>query len=295
MLSLHSVTKSYSTVTAVDHLSFSVKSGEIFALLGPNGAGKTTTIRMIMGIIEPDSGSLEFEAGIDRSRLGYLPEERGLYQDVSIAETLLYLASLRSSDKAGIKARAKDWLNRFGLYDRRNDKLSTLSKGNQQKIQFIASVLHQPAFAVLDEPFSGFDPINQDVISGIIRELSESGMTILLSAHQMQLIERIADRILLINHGREHLSGTMSEIRAKTLSGRKWTVTFATPVDAASIVSIREIDHAEPDENGAWTVLCAGNADINRVLAHLSGVAPISDLSTSDITLHDIFIQKFSA
>ncbi len=295
MLHLENVSKSFTSVQAVDSLSFSVKSGEIFALLGPNGAGKTTTIRMIMGIIEPDSGSLVFESGIDRSRLGYLPEERGLYQDVSIAETLLYLASLRSSDKAGIKARAKEWLNRFGLYDRRNDKLSTLSKGNQQKIQFIASVLHQPAFAVLDEPFSGFDPINQDIISGIIRELSDSGMTILLSAHQMQLIERIADRILLMNHGREHLSGTMSEIRAKTLSGRKWNVRFGTDVSESALLESPDIEHVELQEDGSWSVLCGHEADLNRVLAHLTTQGSILDITTSDITLHDIFIQKFSA
>lgn len=295
MLHLDSVTKSFSTVTAVDRLSFSVGKGEIFALLGPNGAGKTTTIRMIMGIIQPDSGEIGFAGGMDRSRLGYLPEERGLYQDVSVAETLLYLASLRSSDKAGIKARAKEWLDRFGLYDRRNDKLSTLSKGNQQKIQFIASVLHQPDFAVLDEPFSGFDPINQDIISGIIRELSDSGMTILLSAHQMQLIERIADRILLINQGHEVLSGTMSEIRAKTLGSRKWIVKYDVPVTAEQLTAIDDIDHAEPDESGAWNVLCAGDADLNRVVAHLASVGALTDLTTSDITLHDIFIQKFSA
>lgn len=295
MLHLDKVSKSFTSVQAVNDLSFSVKKGEIFALLGPNGAGKTTTIRMIMGLFEPDSGTITFEGGLERARLGYLPEERGLYPDVAIADTLLYLASLRNPDKAGIKARAKDWLNRFGLYDRRNDKLSTLSKGNQQKIQFIASILHQPDFAILDEPFSGFDPINQDIISGIIRELSDAGMTILLSAHQMQLIERIADRILLMNHGREFISGTMSEIRAKTLSRRKWVVRFEADVTEAGLTDSPDIDHVERDDNGAWSILCGSDADLNRVLVHLTSQGSIRDITTSDITLHDIFIQKFSA
>ncbi len=216
MLALENVRKVYQTVAAVDGLSMEVRKGEIFALLGPNGAGKTTTVRMILGIIEPDSGRLHFDPPMERSRLGYLPEERGIYQDTPVAETLLYLGSLRSDNKARLKEQAKFWLDRFGLYDRRNDKISTLSKGNQQKIQFIAAVLHEPEFAVLDEPYSGFDPINQELISSCITELRAGGMTVLLSAHQMQLVERLADRFLLLHQGKEFLSGTLEEIRTKT-------------------------------------------------------------------------------
>ncbi|TVR34012.1 MAG: ATP-binding cassette domain-containing protein, partial [Balneolaceae bacterium] len=209
MLQFENVVKKFAKVRAVDELSFEIRKGEIFALLGPNGAGKTTGVRMIMQIMEPDSGSITFDPSImkggkvDRSKLGYLPEERGLYQDAPIMKTLIYLSTLRGSDPAEAEKKASEWLDRFGILDRQADKISTLSKGNQQKVQFIASILHEPDFVVLDEPFSGFDPINQERISDCIRELRESGMTILLSAHQMQLVERIADRILLINNGRE--------------------------------------------------------------------------------------------
>lgn len=292
MLHLDSVTKTYATVVAVDGLGFQVRKGEVFALLGPNGAGKTTTIRMIMGILEPDSGRIDMDGGLHRSRLGYLPEERGLYQDVSVAETLLYLGSLRSHDRAALKARAKAWLERFDLYDRRNEKVSTLSKGNQQKVQFIASILHQPDLAVLDEPFSGFDPINQEMISACIRELADAGMTILLSAHQMQLVERLADRILLMNRGKEYVSGTMAEIRAKTRTGAKWHVAFATDVDPARFAAIDDIEAVERGADGSWDVLCRPGADVNLVIRHLTELGPIRDLATSESTLHDIFIQR---
>ncbi|MEB3214556.1 MAG: ATP-binding cassette domain-containing protein, partial [Leptolyngbyaceae bacterium] len=280
------------TVLAVDRLGFQVRKGEVFALLGPNGAGKTTTIRMIMGILEPDSGRIDMEGGLHRSRLGYLPEERGLYQDVSVAETLLYLGSLRSSDRPALKARAKAWLERFDLYDRRNDKVSTLSKGNQQKVQFIASILHQPDLAILDEPFSGFDPINQELISACIRELADGGMTILLSAHQMQLVERLADRILLMNRGKEYVSGTMAEIRAKTRTGAKWHVAYAAGIDESRFAAIDDIEAVEGGADGGWDVLCRPDADVNRVIRHLTELGPIRDLTTSETTLHDIFIQR---
>jgi len=292
VLHLIDVTKSYATVLAVDRLGFQVRKGEVFALLGPNGAGKTTTIRMIMGILEPDSGRIEMDGGWNRSRLGYLPEERGLYQDVSIAETLLYLGSLRSADRAGLKARAKSWLERFDLYDRRNEKVSTLSKGNQQKVQFIASILHQPDLAILDEPFSGFDPINQELISGYIRELADAGMTILLSAHQMQLVERLADRILLMNRGQEFVSGTMADIRAKTRTGSKWHVAYAADIDPAGFAAIDDIEAVEAGADGGWDVLCRPDADVNGVVRHLADLGPIRDLTTSETTLHDIFIQR---
>lgn len=300
MLTFTDVSKQYSKVRAVDRLTFSIERGEIFALLGPNGAGKTTSIRMIMQIIQPDSGTIAFDPslttkkGVDRTRLGYLPEERGLYQDATVLRTIVYLASLRGRDAAWSRKKAAEWLERFGLRDRAFDKVSALSKGNQQKVQFIASILHEPDFVVLDEPFSGFDPINQELMSGVIRELRENGMTILLSAHQMQLVERIADRILLINDGRELISGTIDEIHRKTVSDVKILVRFAGDVDTSRLEALPLIRSFQPTENGHWEVFLHETSSLNDVLTGLSSAGTITSLKTADVSLHDIFIQSFT-
>ncbi|MDI6402098.1 ATP-binding cassette domain-containing protein [Balneolaceae bacterium ANBcel3] len=300
MIELESVCKSYQRVKAVDALSFSVKEGEIFALLGPNGAGKTTCIRMIMQIIQPDEGLIRFDdrmvynGKVRRSRLGYLPEERGLYPDTPVLDTLLYLGGLRHSDQKGLKQNALEWLKRFGLLDRRKDKISTLSKGNQQKVQFIASVLHRPDFAVLDEPFSGFDPINQEMISDVIRELRNNGTTILLSAHQMQLVERIADRILLLDSGRERVCGTLQEIRAKTISNRKISVRFEEEVSIDKMKNLKGVRDSSNQEGNSWDVYPEEQFELNQILKQLSELAPITDVNTSESGLHEIFLHSFN-
>lgn len=218
VLSVDSITKQFANVNAVDGLSFDVREGEIFALIGPNGAGKTTTVRMLTGIIKPDSGSIRYtlngqSAWPAASDLGYLPEERGLYKDMPVVQTLAHMAALRGMKRADADAAALEWLSAVSLKERALDKLETLSKGNQQKIQFISAVLHRPRFIILDEPFSGLDPLNQEFFSDQIRRLRDEGATILLSAHQMQLVERLADRVLLLNRGRAVLYGTLDEIR----------------------------------------------------------------------------------
>lgn len=299
MITLDKVTKQFSKVRAVDSLSFCIQSGEIFALLGPNGAGKTTTVRMIMQLMHPDSGQLVFDARllannqVDRRLLGYLPEERGLYQDAPVLKTLVYLASLRGMDAPEARKQARQWLERFSLTDRRNEKISTLSKGNQQKIQFIASILHKPLFAVLDEPFSGFDPINQELISEIIRELRDEGMTILLSAHQMQLVEQISDRILLLDQGKTMISGTLEEIRRSTVSDQKLLVTYQQPPDIAIFQGSACIKAVQPGENGAWEVFLHEGTRYNEVLAELTAAGSILNLQTHQVNLHEIFIQSF--
>ena len=202
VLEVDAIKKEFTQVNAVDRLSFDVFEGEIFALLGPNGAGKTTTVRMLMGIIRPDSGVIRYslsasEAPFDLSELGYLPEERGLYRDMPVLRTLAYMGTLQGMTRKEARSAAMQWLERLGLKERAEDKLDALSKGNQQKIQFISAVLHRPRFLIFDEPFSGLDPINQELISDLIRQLRDEGATILLSAHQMQLVEMIADRLLL--------------------------------------------------------------------------------------------------
>jgi ABC-2 type transport system ATP-binding protein len=300
MLQFQNVVKKFTRVKAVDELSFEIRKGEIFALLGPNGAGKTSSVRMIMQIMEPDSGSISFDPSlikggkVDRSKLGYLPEERGLYQDAPIMKTLIYLSTLRGSDPAEAQKKVAEWLDRFGILDRQADKISTLSKGNQQKVQFIASILHEPDFAILDEPFSGFDPINQELISDIIRELRNYGMTILLSAHQMQLVENIADRILMINHGKELMSGTLDEIRRKTISDKKLIVTYSGEVKHEFFEKSDQIKNSVLTSAGDWEIYFSENYSLNAVLKILTDAGSVNNLKTTDVNLHEIFIESFA-
>ena len=216
-LHIDRVEKRYATVQAVAGISLSLDAGELVALLGHNGAGKTTLIRMLVGITRPDAGRITFDgrdAMLAPGALGYLPEDRGLYQDVPIRRTLAYFARLRGVSRPDAERRADAWLERFELRDRGDERLGALSKGNQQKVQFAAAVLHGPRLAILDEPFSGLDPLNQDLFLGLVRELREAGTTILFSAHQMSLVERLADRVFVMHRGRELLHGTTSELLA---------------------------------------------------------------------------------
>jgi len=220
MLTIEDAAKSFGRVRAVAGVSLELGRGEILALVGPNGAGKTTLLRMVIGMISPDSGRIRYGfgnglgAGADPTRLGYLPEERGLYLDVPVRRVLLYFAALRGMARREAAVEAERWLERLGLADRAGEEVRNLSKGNQQKVQFLTAILHRPALAVLDEPFSGLDPLNQEAFLALVRELREGGTTVLFSAHQMQLVERLADRVVLISDGRFVAQGTLAELRA---------------------------------------------------------------------------------
>jgi ABC-2 type transport system ATP-binding protein len=299
MIQFNSVTKSFSSVRAVDGLDFDVKPGEIFALLGPNGAGKTSSVRMIMGLMKPDSGLITFASElmdddqVDRRRLGYLPEERGLYQEASVTAILRYLAALRGCRGRDTESRIQQWLERVDLTERAEEKVSSLSKGNQQKVQFIASILHQPRLAILDEPFAGLDPINQERMCAWIRELRDEGMTIMLSAHQLQLIEQIADRILLLHRGRRRLCGTLAEIRSATRAATRLKVRYEGPVEVQHLESVVGIDTlTQPVEDCVEIVLAEG-AELNDVLTALSSAGRLQGLETLTPSLHDIFISRF--
>ena len=214
------ITKRFAHRDAVDRLSFVVHPGEVFALLGPNGAGKTTCVRMLTGIIRPDSGRISVTIGgritntLPPADSGYLPEDRGLYREIPVLRTLVFFGRLRGLDRHEAERRATTWLERMGLADRAGERVDALSKGNQQRVQFIAAILHQPPLAILDEPFTGLDPVSQEFFIDLVQELRASGTTILLSAHQMDLVERTADRVLLMNRGREIASASMGGIRS---------------------------------------------------------------------------------
>jgi ABC-2 type transport system ATP-binding protein len=219
MLSVQLLRKQFTSVLAVDGVSFDVPAGSIFGLLGPNGAGKTTTIRMILRILEPDSGTVTYNgAGFNeatRDNLGYLPEERGLYKKSRLIDTLLYLAELRGLQRSKARLAVMSWLERLGLRDAAQRKIEELSKGNQQKVQFIGAVLHDPAFVVLDEPFSGLDPVNQNIFKDILLDLKQKGKVIIFSTHQMDQAERLSDALCLINKGRVVLGGSVRDVKKR--------------------------------------------------------------------------------
>jgi ABC-2 type transport system ATP-binding protein len=217
-LELDRVSKAFDEFVAVDHLSFNISEGEIFGLLGPNGAGKTSSIRMMIGITIPDSGAVRvFGQPLARrllDRIGYLPEERGLYKKMKIMENLVFLGQLKGLGVPEATRRANHWLERLELGGWGNSKVEELSKGMQQKVQFIAAVLHDPDFMILDEPFSGLDPSSSLVLKDALLDLKKQGKTILFSTHRMDTVERLCDSICLVNQGRSVLLGGLREIKA---------------------------------------------------------------------------------
>ena len=219
MLEIKNLSKNYGNIKAVDNLSFKVNSGKIFGLLGPNGAGKSTTIKSIINVIKPNDGAILFDGNPINNqflnRVGYLPEERGLYRKSKVIDVVSYLASLKGLYSNEIISKANSWLAKLGVTDLRNRKIEELSKGNQQKIQFICAVIHNPDLLILDEPFSGFDPINQQEIKNFILDFLDNGKSIILSTHQMDTAEKLCSDILLINNGKSVLQGSLQEIKQK--------------------------------------------------------------------------------
>lgn len=213
------VTKSYAEKAAVADLSFSVHPGEIFGLIGPNGAGKTSTIRMMMDIIRPDAGTItilgERMCAESKSRIGFLPEERGLYRKLRVIDTLLYLASLKGMDRRRAEERADVLLDRVGMAAHKARRIEELSKGMGQLIQFVVTIIHDPELVILDEPFSGLDPVNTETVKGVLIELREQGKAVLLSTHQMNDVEELCDRVLMIDEGRAVLYGDLAEIKER--------------------------------------------------------------------------------
>jgi ABC-2 type transport system ATP-binding protein len=213
------IVKTFADKIAVDDLSFSVSQGEIFGLIGPNGAGKTTTIRMMMDIIKPDSGEVtilgEKLSEASKNKLGYLPEERGLYKKLRVIDSIVYLASLKGMDRHSAEEKADELLKQTGMLPHKGKKIEELSRGMGQIIQFIVTIIHNPELVILDEPFAGLDPVNTELLKGMFADLRNRGKAIILSTHQMNEVEELCDRILMIDHGRSVLYGKLAEIKSK--------------------------------------------------------------------------------
>lgn len=292
VLSVEGIGKSYKDKQVLKDISFSVNEGEIMAILGPNGAGKSTSIRSIMGIILPDEGDITFHGhssgkSIPRHLIGYLPEERGLYKNVKVMDMLLYLAELKDYPLKKAKERVLEYLAKFNMEGKEKAKLEELSKGMGQKIQFIASVLHEPRLLILDEPFSGLDPVSQEVFKKEIRELADKGTAILLSSHQMNMVEEMCDRLFMIHKGHKVLAGTVEEVK-KEYANYKCTISGAN-----GAAMLEEIPHVQRVEQKSDVSVLFLDSSVHPAtwLKQLPEQLAVRELSIDRVSLHEIFID----
>lgn len=292
-LRLERVTKKFDTFTAVDDLSLSVPFGCVYGFLGPNGAGKTTTIRMSLSIYEPTSGSIEIlgvKSALDvRQQIGYLPEEKGLYKKMKAKELIAFFGCLRGMDPAEARREAVLLLERYGLGEFVNTRCEALSKGMGQKVQVLASVVHKPKFVILDEPFSGLDPVNQQVLEQVIQDLRAAGTTIVFSTHIMEHAERLCDRIVLIGRGKRLFDGTIAEAK-RSIPRRVRIQTASDPMPLRAVHGVLDIVHLEGD--GRWDVVLSEGAQPDEVLrtCFRSGIE-LSSFERRDPGLRDVFLK----
>jgi ABC-2 type transport system ATP-binding protein len=272
MIQVENLVKHYAHVRAVDGVSFAVENGELFGLLGPNGAGKTTTIRTMMDIIRPDSGSIKLMGQpvteTSKSRIGYLPEERGLYQNFRLLECLTYLGALKGIPRKEASQRATALLARAGLEEYAKRKVKELSKGMTQKAQFLAAIVHDPDLLIMDEPFQGLDPINTELLKSILLEEQARGKTIILSTHNMNQVEEMCNRILLIHQGRAVLYGSLDEIKAQYAEHAVLLQCDALPENLIGVLRVERHNHAfelvlEPDASPKTILQQLVEADVN--------------------------------
>ena len=289
MLSVQNLNKSFKQTKVLKNISFEVRKGEIMAILGPNGAGKSTTIRNIMGIMYPDEGTITFQnhQDIPRNKIGYLPEERGLYSNVKVMDILLYLAELKDYPLKKAKERALEYLKKFELEGKENVSVEELSKGMGQKVQFIASIIHEPELLILDEPFSGLDPVSQEIFKQEIRKLAENGTAILLSSHQMNLVEEMADRLFMIHRGQKVIYGTMDEVKTKYAN---FKCTIRGQNDQSILEKLPKVQRIEQDGTTSLLYLTKDVRPATWVKS-LPDNLDINELIIDRITLHEIFID----
>ncbi len=291
MLSVNDLRKTYATTVALDGVTFDVKPGEIFGLLGPNGAGKTTTIRISLGIIEPDSGIVRFSGQKltpdMKNLLAYLPEERGLYRKSKVIDVLVYFGNLRGLQPSEAKKRAEAWLKKFELSEYGNHKVDELSKGMQQKVQFISCLLHEPELLILDEPFSGLDPVNQIIMKDMMRDLKQAGKTIIFSTHQMEQAERLCDRICLINHGKAVLYGGLSEIKKNYGSN---AIHLEFDGDSSKLRQLSDFATMDLYENYA-EIKMKDSTDSQAFLRKAVDLVTVTKFSIQEASLNSIFID----
>ena len=288
---LKGIRKAFAGHVAVKDLSLEVPRGSVFGLLGPNGAGKTTTLRMVMNILGPDSGTIEILGKpadqAARDRIGYMPEERGLYPRMVLEEQLVFMAAIKGMGRKEAEKRLGPWLERFGLADWRKKKTNELSKGMQQKAQFIATVLHEPDVLFMDEPMSGLDPVAMDVMREAMLDLRRKGTTIVLSSHQMEAVEKLCDRVALINRGEKVLDGSVAEVKARH---GKNTVVLAYDGDGSFLASLPGV--ARVTDFGQYVeVRLQDGADPQPLLQEAAARLRLRRFEIVEPSLHDIFVE----
>ena len=289
MLEVRNVTKRYSAHLALDRVSLHVPKGQIFGLLGPNGAGKTTLIRIINRITAPDSGEVFFDSHLSRpedvARIGYLPEERGLYKKMKVGDEALYLAQLKGLSAREARTRLQEWFERFDILSWWNRRVEELSKGMQQKLQFIITVVHRPDLLIFDEPFSGFDPVNAELLKQEILALKEQGHTIIFSTHNMASVEELCDHIALINHAQVVLSGSVRDVREQFKDNR-YRVAIQRPAEEVSPVdALFQVEEQAVEGD-------VRNAELLSALASHYEILSFEEIIPS---MHEIFIRTVSS
>jgi len=288
-IEVNRIVKSYADKVAVDDLSFSVAQNEIFGLIGPNGAGKTTTIRMMMDIIKPDFGQIaifgEKLSESSKNKLGYLPEERGLYRKLRVIDSIIYLASLKGMEKHSAEVKADELLNKTGMLSNKNKKIEDLSRGMSQIIQFIVTIIHDPELVILDEPFSGLDPVNTELLKQMLLDLRNQGKAVILSTHQMNQVEELCDRILMINNGHAVLYGNLKEIKTKYRSN---SIIIDFEGELGQVLGVTE----KRTHKGYVKLILDGNTTPKQVLERLvsTGIV-INRFEVATPSLNEIFLK----
>lgn len=297
LLVARGLVKRYRSVTALAGLDLELGRGEVLALLGPNGAGKTTALRLVLGLIAPDEGTLAWHLGGSpgapppRERVGYLPEERGLFREAPIARTVAHFGILRGMPRAAAEREAAAWLARFGLAERAREKPDALSKGNQQKVQLAAALVHRPELAVLDEPFSGLDPQNQELFLEILGELRARGAGVLLSAHQLQLVERAADRIVVLRAGESRFEGSLAEARARaSRGGMRIELELGSDQGLDALADCRAIARIERLDASRVALQVRGGEPLGPVLERVARLE-VRSLSSIPPSLHELYLE----
>lgn len=291
MLKLENVRKTYGSLVAVDNLSFSVKNGEIFGLLGENGAGKTTTFRMIMGLLEPDKGKITLGGKkIDykvTDKIGFVTEERSLLTKLTVKEMIEYYGVLKGMDESDIDKKLDYWLEKFEITEYKNKKIKELSKGNQQKIQFISAVINDPKLLILDEPFTGLDPINVGLLKDAVKELQKKGCSIIFSSHQMEYIEDFCEQLIILVHGRAILNGSLDEIKENY--AKKNIIIKADDLDIDAIKKIKGVIDVEQKANEV--VVHIEDISISKSVFDIVKDKYVTKYVVADAPLNEIFIH----
>lgn len=293
-IAIRGVTKKFGPKVAVDHLDLTVPEGSLYGFIGPNGAGKSTTIRMVMSIFFPDQGEISVlgkrSAVESKDRIGYLPEERGLYRKMKVGAFLRYMARLKGVDGAGLDTKVRDWLGRVGLGDVYRKKCQELSKGMQQKVQFLSAIMHEPDLIILDEPFSGLDPVNSRLLRELIHEQHEKGRTVIFSTHVMAHAETICDHVVMINRGKKVLDMTIEELRSQHDPRTIIVEPMDHGLDGAALERLSGVRRVRREGEGFEAALADG-ADPAEVMRRVFDLAPLRRLERKRVSLEDVFIS----